>query len=144
MSNQRTDSFAHTPGEYRISGSRMTTPQGTDDLLIVHGDSDTLSPILCTVHSDGGRLPVRANAALFANARGMLNILSDIVGVYDDDDNPPGWVDDARDVLARARGEAPTYGPQAAPDDYRIANRPGNPNWHGMGDWFDKAAEGGK
>jgi len=33
------------------------------------------------------------------------------------------------------------FGPQPAPDDYRIANRPGNPNWKGVKDWFDKAAE---
>ena len=36
--------------------------------------------------------------------------------------------------------ERPTYGPQDAPDDYRIANRPGNPNWHGVKAWFDESA----
>lgn len=34
-----------------------------------------------------------------------------------------------------------TFGPQAAPQDYRIANRPGNPNWHGVKAWFDEAAK---
>lgn len=32
------------------------------------------------------------------------------------------------------------YGVQQAPDDYRIANRPNNPNWHGVAAWFDEAA----
>jgi hypothetical protein len=46
--------------------------------------------------------------------------------------------------LALGRPEAvlparPDYGPQAAPQDYRIANRPGNPNWHGVKAWFDEA-----
>lgn len=31
-------------------------------------------------------------------------------------------------------------GPQSAPNDYRIANRPGNPNWRGVSDWFERAA----
>lgn len=33
-----------------------------------------------------------------------------------------------------------TLGPQHAPQDYRIANRPDNPNWHGVAAWFDEAA----
>ena len=33
------------------------------------------------------------------------------------------------------------YGPQPAPDDYRIANRPGNPNRHGVKAWFADAAK---
>ena len=45
------------------------------------------------------------------------------------------WID-AHSVEA----ETP-LGPQPAPDDYRIANRPGNPNWKGVKDWFDKAAQ---
>ena len=32
------------------------------------------------------------------------------------------------------------FGPQNPPHDYRIANRPGNPSWKGVADWFDKAA----
>lgn len=36
--------------------------------------------------------------------------------------------------------EARLFGPQPAPDDYRIANRPDNPNWHGVANWFDNAA----
>mgnify|MGYP001617305154 FL=1 len=32
------------------------------------------------------------------------------------------------------------YGPQPAPEDYRIANRPGNPHWRGVKAWFDDAA----
>lgn len=31
-------------------------------------------------------------------------------------------------------------GPQPPPDDYRIANCPANPDWHGVGAWFDEAA----
>ena len=114
MSNPRMDSFAHTPGEYRISRSRTRTPQGTtddllDDLLIVYGDSYTLSPILCTVHSDGGRLPVQANAALFALAPDMLRALETLVRRADNGDIIELYwyeMDEARRLVARARGEA--------------------------------------
>lgn len=33
-----------------------------------------------------------------------------------------------------------TFGPQEAPQDYRIANRPNNPNWRGVKAWFDEVA----
>ena len=33
------------------------------------------------------------------------------------------------------------FGPLPPPDDPRIANRPGNPNWHGVKAWFDEAAQ---
>ena len=33
------------------------------------------------------------------------------------------------------------FGPQAAPQDYRIANRPDNSDWHGVAPWFDQAAQ---
>jgi len=32
------------------------------------------------------------------------------------------------------------FGPQPVENDYRIANRPDNPNWHGMAAWFDEIA----
>lgn len=49
---------------------------------------------------------------------------------------PAGERPDVDKLLGRA-----SLGPQSAPDDYRIANRPGNPNWHGVKAWFDDAAK---
>lgn len=46
-------------------------------------------------------------------------------------------------ALGRPEAQLPPrteYGPQPAPSDYRIANRSDNPNWHGVGAWFDEAA----
>lgn len=45
-----------------------------------------------------------------------------------------------RDIAAGAEAMTAAYGSQDAPQDYRIANRPGNPNWHGVKAWFDEAA----
>lgn len=47
-------------------------------------------------------------------------------------------------LLARPCAALPQragYGPQPAPSDYRIANRPDNPNWRDVAAWFDEAAQ---
>lgn len=58
---------------------------------------------------------------------------------------PPGADNRVDKLLGRPCAVLPAqaeYGPQLAPSDYRIANRPDNPNWHGVAAWFDEAAQG--
>ncbi len=53
----------------------MRTPQGTYNLIISHGDNDTLSPMIAEIYSDGGRLPAEANAQAIA-------VLPELVEAY--------------------------------------------------------------
>lgn len=70
-------------------------------------------------------------------------------------DVPPGQRADVDALLGRKRvvmvqhvggavEVAPEFGPQPAPGDYRIANRPNNLNWRGVMAWFDDAAKTSK
>jgi len=68
-------SAQHTPGPWRISGCRHANLSGPDDLLIEHGDEETFSPCIAQIYSDGGRLPIAANAALIAAAPALLEAL---------------------------------------------------------------------
>lgn len=58
----------YVPGPWRVSGCRRSTSQGTDDYFVEHGDTETYSPTIAEIKSDGGRLPVEANARLISAA----------------------------------------------------------------------------
>lgn len=103
----------HTPGPYQISGSVMATIQGTNDLLVVAGNENTISPILCTVHSDGGRLSAFANARLFKEAPNLLEKLEACVftlGMYiahnGEFPEKSKTLTEAVAAIAQAKGEA--------------------------------------
>jgi len=76
----------HTPGPWRISGCRHANLSGPDDLLIEHGDEETFSPCIAQIYSDGGRLPIAANAALIAAAPQLLEALAALAHEADDFD----------------------------------------------------------
>ena len=95
-----------TPGPWRVSGCRQRTKQGTDDYLIEHGNAETFSPGLAQVMSDGGRLPVEANARLIAEAPEMADLLKRIVADEDMHGRYSGPASEARAILRRVRGEA--------------------------------------
>jgi hypothetical protein len=70
MNENTNAAVRHTPGPWRISGCRMG-----NEILIEHGNEDTVSPCIGSVFSDGGRLPQEANAHLIAAAPDLLDAL---------------------------------------------------------------------
>lgn len=89
----------------------MTTRR--DELMIEHGNEDTVSPILASIHSDNGRLPMAENARLISSAPELLAVLEDYCeelelahgGHGQMPEMEAGFYDKAKKVIAKAKGE---------------------------------------
>lgn len=68
-----------TPGPWRVSSATLG-----QKLLIETGDENTLSPIIGSVYSDEGSLPLKANASLIAAAPDMHTVCELVVNVFSD------------------------------------------------------------
>lgn len=69
-----------TPGPWRIAGSRANL-----NFLVVQGDEDTFSPIVCEVKADEGRLPAFDNARLIAAAPALYEALGRLLAAFETD-----------------------------------------------------------
>lgn len=95
---------AHTPGPWRVDGGRCGPK--SDRLMVVHGAVDTISPIICDVHNDGGLLPRDANAHLIAAAPDLLVVARGLVAASEGGEMSVGLIRMAYAAVARAEGGA--------------------------------------
>lgn len=67
--------MTHTPGPWRVYGGRCG--KDSKDFMVIYGDEDTFSPIICDVKGGEG-LPGAANARLIAAAPELADALEKV------------------------------------------------------------------
>lgn len=90
------------PPPWRVDGGRCGPK--SDHLMIAHGGTDTFSPIVAEVMSDGGRLPRDANAAFIVRAvNNHDRLMSALQTALDVLLAATNWTAEARDPTAEPR-----------------------------------------